>query len=81
MIIYPTLGVVFDKHLSMDDQVKTVYNKEGFYHLKNLWRIRKFLDEEQSNVAAQAFISSKLNYGNALLGGAPKYQIKKMHLV
>ncbi len=84
-IIYPTdkvrnLGVVFDKHLSMDDQVKTVY-KEGFYHLKNLWRIRKFLNEEQSNVAAHAFISSKLDYRNALLGGAPKYQIKKLQLV
>jgi len=44
----------------MDDQVKSVC-KSGFYHIKNLWRIRKFLNEEQTNVAAHAFISSKLD--------------------
>ncbi len=58
----------------MDDQVNSVY-KQGFYHVKNLWRIRKFLNEEQTNIAAH------LDYGNALLGGAPKYQIKKLQLV
>lgn len=84
-VIYPSdkvrnLGVVFDKHLSMEDQVKSVY-KQGFYHIKNLWRIRKFLNEEQANVAAHAFITSKLDYGNALLGGAPKFLINKMQLV
>ena len=81
-VIYPSdkvrnLGVIFDKHFSMDDQIKSVY-KQGFYHIKNLWRIRKFLNEEQTNVAAHAFITSKLDYGNALLGGAPKYQINKL---
>ena len=64
----------------MEDQVKSVY-KQGFYHIKNLWRIRKFLNEEQANVAAHAFITSKLDYGNALLGGAPKFLINKMQLV
>ena len=81
-VISPTdkvknLGVIFDKNLSMDDQVKAMC-KSGFYHIKNLWRIRKFLDQEQSNVAAHAFITSKLDYGNALLGGAPKYLVKKL---
>ncbi len=83
--IYPAnkvrnLGVIFDKTMSMDDQVKSVC-KTGFYHIKNLWRIRKFLNAEQTNIAAHAFITSKLDYGNALLGGAPKYQVNKMQLV
>ena len=83
--IYPSdkvrnLGVIFDKTLSMDDQVKSVC-KTGYYHIKNLWRIRKFLDADQSNIAAHAFITSKLDYGNALLGGAPKYQVNKLQLV
>ncbi len=34
---------------------------------------------EQSNVAAHAFVTSKLDYG--LLAGAPKYQVKKLQLV
>ncbi len=74
------LGVFFDKYLSMDDQVRSIY-KSGFYHIKNLWRIRKFLNADQANIAAHAFITSKLDYGNALLAGAPKYQINKLQLV
>ena len=74
------LGVVFDENLNMDKQVKATC-KSGFYHIKNLWRIRKFLNEEQAIVAAHAFVSSKLDYGNALLGGVPKYLVKKLQVV
>ena len=74
------LGVIFDKTLSMDNQVKSMC-KSGFLHVKNLWRIRKFLDAEHANVAAHAFVTSKLDYGNALLAGAPKYQVKKLQTV
>ncbi len=74
------LGIIFDKNLNMDNQVKSMC-KAGFYHIKNLWKIRKFLNEEQANVAAHAFITSKLDYGNALLAGAPKYQVKKLQTV
>ncbi len=74
------LGVIFDKNLSMDDQVKAMC-KIGFYHVKNLWKIRKFVDAEHANVAAHAFVTSKLDYGNTLLSCAPKYQIKKLQSV
>ena len=74
------LGVIFDKNLSMDEQVKSIC-KSGFYHVKNLWRISKFLNDEQTNIAAHAFITSKLDYGNALLGGVPKYLVKKLQSV
>jgi hypothetical protein len=74
------LGIILDKHLTMEDQVKQTY-RSGFYHIKNLWKIRKFLNAEQANIAAHAFITSKLDYGNALLGGAPKYLTKKLQTV
>ena len=74
------LGVIFDKNLSMDHQVKAMC-KSGFFHIKDLWKIRKFLDAEQANIAAHAFVTSKLDYGNALLAGAPKYQVKKLQSV
>ena len=74
------LGVVFDKNLKMDSQVKSIC-KAGFYHVKNLWRIRKFLNAEQANIAAHAFVTSKLDYGNALLGGVQKGLIKKLQSV
>ncbi len=55
--------------------------QSGFFHIKDLWKIKKFLDAEQANFAAHAFVTSKLDYGNALLAGAPKYQVKKLQLV
>ncbi len=74
------LGIIFDKNLNMDEQVKSMC-KAGFYHVKNLWRIRKFLDQMHANIAAHAFITSKLDYGNALLAGSPKYQVKRLQSV
>ena len=74
------LGVIFDKNLNLEEHVKNVC-KSGFYHVKNLWRIRKFLNQEQANIAAHAFITSKLDYGISLMGGAPKYLIKKLQSV
>ena len=64
----------------MNNQVNEIC-KSGFYHIRNLRRIRKFLNSEQANVVAHAFVTSKLDYGNALLGGAPKFQINKLQLV
>ncbi len=64
----------------MDDQVNAMC-KAGFYHVKNLWMIRKFLGVENSTLAANAFVTSKLDYGNTLLDGAPKYQVKKLQSV
>ena len=74
------LGVIFDKNLNLEEHVKNVC-KSVFYHVKNLWRIRKFLNQEQANIAAHAFITSKLDYGISLMGGAPKYLIKKLQSV
>ena len=69
------LGVIFDKTLSMNQQVKSIC-KSGFFRIKDLWKIRKFLDEEQANIAAHAFVTSKFDYGNALLAGAPSIKSK-----
>ena len=74
------LGIVFDKNLTMDHQVIAIC-KSGFYHVKNLRKIRKFLNAEHANIAAHAFVTSKLDYGNSLLAGAPKYQVKKLQTV
>ena len=64
----------------MNQQVKSMC-KSGFFRIKDLWKIRKFLDEEQANIAAHAFVTSKFDYGNALLAGAPKYQVKNLQSV
>jgi hypothetical protein len=74
------LGIVFDKNMSLETHVKNVCSN-GFYHVRNLWKIRKFLSLEDTNIAAHAFVTSKLDYGNSLLGGAKKFLINKLQMV
>jgi hypothetical protein len=64
----------------MKPQVNNIC-KSGFYHVKNLSSIRNSLDEGSANIAAHAFITSKLDYGNSLLFGLPNTQIHKLQLV
>ena len=47
--------------------------RSSFYHLRNLSRIRKYFTKESAEVAVHAFVTSKLDYRNALLYGLPKY--------
>ena len=54
--------------------------RSSFYHLRNLSRIRKYFTKESAEVAVHdhAFVTSKLDYCNALLYGLPKYQLQRL---
>ena len=53
----------------------------AFYFLYNIRRIRKYLSCESTERLFHAFITSRLDYCNGLLYGAPEYQIKKLERV
>jgi len=55
--------------------------RSSFYHLRNLSRIRKYLIKESAELAVHGFVTSKLDYGNALLYGLPKYQLQRLQYV
>ena len=55
--------------------------KSFFYHLRNISKIRKYRDENSTETLVHAFVSSKLDYCNALLIGLPKYQIDRLQSV
>ena len=54
---------------------------ELFFFLRNIAKIRKFLSYRQCEVLIHAFISSKLDYCNALLSGLQKSQVKRLQYV
>jgi hypothetical protein len=62
------LGVIFDAHLSMDTHVKNTC-KRAFFEIRNISRIRKFLTGKAAKSLVHAFVTSKLDYCNALLFG------------
>ena len=71
------LGVLFDQTLSFGEHVSKLY-KLSHYHLRNISKMRKYLDENSTETLVHAFVSSKLDYCNALLIGLQKYQIDRL---
>ena len=74
------LGTWFDSHLDMSTHL-TKTCASAFYYLYNIRHIRKYLSRESTERLVHAFITSRLDYCNGLLYGAPEYQIKKLQRV
>ena len=74
------LGVIFDSELTFIPHIKNI-TKIGFYHLKNIARVRPFLSQANTEVLMHAFISCRLDYCNALLSGLPKKTISNLQLL
>ncbi len=69
------LGVLFDSNLSFDSHVSSIC-KTAFFHLKNISKLRPMSNAE---MFIHAFMSSRLDYCNALLGGCSARSIH-LHL-
>ena len=63
-----SLGVNFDKHMSFHAHVSGIC-RSSYYHLRNLSRIGKYFTKESAEVAVHSFVTSKLDYCNALIYG------------
>ncbi len=74
------LGVTFDEGMTMKPHINAVC-KSGYYHLRNISRIRKCLNNVSCVTLVHAFISSRLDYCNALLAGLPQCDINKLQLL
>ncbi len=72
------LGVILDSYLSFENHISHV-TKTAFFHLRNLAKLRKMLTDEEKLV--HAFMTSRLDYCNALLGGCPASSIKMLQIV
>ena len=70
----------FDENMSMDVHVGKVCGKvfRGLYKIR---QIRKFLSIESTKIQLHAFVTSHLDYCNALLVGIPQYQIQRLQKV
>ena len=51
------------------------------FHLRNIVKIRKYLDEGSTETLVPAFVSSKLDYSNSLLYVLPKCLINRLQLI
>ena len=74
------LGSWFNAHMRMNVHIGKICSK-AFRGLYNIRQIRKFLTVQSTKTLVHAFISSHLDYCNALLFGLPKYQLDHLQKV
>ena len=74
------LGVIFDTHMTMSSQVSSLCRSVSF-HLRNISRIRRFLDYNTCNDIVRSLVLSRLDYGNVLLMGADAKQIARLQVL
>ncbi len=71
------LGVLFDSNLYFKSHVSSVC-KTAFFNLKNISKLRTMLLMSNAEMLIHAFITSRLDYCNALLGGCSARLINKL---
>ncbi len=74
------LGVLFDSNLSFDSHVSSIC-KTAFFHLTNIFKLRPMLSMSNAEMLIHAFMTSRLDYCNALLVGCSARLINKLQMV
>ena len=74
------LGVLFDHELSMKQHINKV-TSVCFFQLRRLKQVRRILGPKITANLVSAFVTSRLDYCNALLAGLPKSTIAPLQRV
>ncbi len=74
------LGVILDRNLSFENHISHV-TKTAFFHLRNIAKLQNMLTVSDAEKLVHAFMTSRLDYCNALLGGCPASSINKLQIV
>ena len=74
------LGVLLDKFLTMEDQVKHIC-RVAYYQLRNIANIRRYLTPAATKSLVHSLVTSRLDYCNSLLVGLPGALQHKLQMV
>lgn len=72
-----SLGVTFDSAMTMEPHISNVIRSSSC-HIRNIGKIRKFLNRDAAEQIVHSFITSRLDNGNSLLFGLPQSQINRL---
>ena len=71
------IGVLFDSEMSMSDRVSQICSTVTF-HLRNISRIRRYIDQSACNNTMRSLVLSRLDYCNGLLSTIPVTQLDRI---
>ena len=74
------IGDVDDTFVSMENHVTAVC-KAGFYHLRNISHMRKYISRHTTEILVHALITSRLDFCNSLLYALPKRTLMRLQHV
>ncbi len=74
------LGVILDSKLSYKNHISHV-TKPAFFHFRNIAKLWNMLSVSDAEKLVNAFMTSTLDYCNAMLGGCPASSINKLQIV
>ena len=66
--------------MSMNHQVQCRC-QVGYYHLRNIQRIKDWLTKEATQILVHSVVSSRLDYCNALLADIPEYLTNRLQVL
>jgi hypothetical protein len=75
-----SLGVLLDSHLRLDRHINMV-SKTCYYQLRQLKTLCKLMGRDTLRSVLQAFLSTKLDYCNALYSGLPVQRLVQLQRV
>ena len=75
-----SLGVMFDKHMNMEVQIRNIC-KTTHFHLRNISLIRDLLPTPAVVQLIHSLITSRLDYCNSLLYGLPDCKIARIQRI
>ena len=74
------LGVIFDAQMTIAAHIKSLCTSLN-YQLRNISRIRRFLDHDTCHLIVRALILSRMDYGNGLLLGFNYNDIQRLQRI
>jgi exonuclease III len=74
------IGFFFDQTMNLEKQINLTC-QSAWFHLRNIAKIRQYLDLASTECLVHAFITSKLDFNNSLLQGLPDILLNKLQII
>lgn len=78
--VITNLGVKIEANLKFESQVRAVV-RSSFFHLRELAKIKTILSKQHFETVIHAFVTSRLDYCNALYFGVSDASIRRLQVV
>ena len=76
-LVVKNLGILMDNLLTMEKQINKT-TKSAYFHIRNISKVRKFLDIETTKTLVHTLVISRIDYCNSLFINLPQRLLKKV---